>query len=275
MDTTTRALVLGGGGVAGIAWETGVLAGLADVGVDVTGADRIVGTSAGSTVAAQITSGLTLDELLRRQIDPAAQAPEIPSGVAIAELMEQWVEIYTQTSDPAEARRKAGALALAASTVTEERRREVISARLPVHEWPDRDLVIVAVDAYTGEPILFTPRSGVSLVDAVAASCAVPCVWPAVTIGDTRYMDGGMRSSNNADLAAGHDRVLVLSPLEDPVLAGQVATLGTTVEVIQPDDASRAAIGPDPLDPEVRTPSAEAGYAQGRAAAATVAALWR
>ncbi|GLX01060.1 patatin-like phospholipase family protein [Microtetraspora sp. NBRC 16547] len=275
MDTTTRALVLGGGGVAGIAWETGVLAGLADAGVDVTGADRIVGTSAGSTVAAQITSGLTLDELLRRQIDPAAQAPEITSGVAITELMEQWVEIYTQTSDPAEARRKAGALALAASTVTEERRREVIAARLPVHEWPDRDLVIVAVDAYTGEPILFTPQSGVNLVDAVAASCAVPCVWPAVTIGDTRYMDGGMRSSNNADLAAGHDRVLVLSPLEDPELAGQVATLGTTVEVLHPDDASRAAIGPDPLDPEVRTPSAEAGYAQGRAAAATVAALWR
>jgi NTE family protein len=75
-----RALVLGGGGVAGIAWMTGLLAGLADAGQDVTGADLLVGTSAGAAVAAQVGSGLSLDALFARQTDPALQARENRSG---------------------------------------------------------------------------------------------------------------------------------------------------------------------------------------------------
>ncbi|MFG1708220.1 patatin-like phospholipase family protein [Nonomuraea sp. M3C6] len=276
MSEIKRALVLGGGGVAGIAWETGVLTALADAGVDVTAADRIIGTSAGSTVAAQVTSGLPLSDLLKRQTDPALQTPELPSGVPMEELWTRFQQIFEQTPDPAGQRRAIGALALGASTVTEARRREVIEARLPVHEWPERDLVIVAVDALTGEPRLFAPGSGVGLVDAVAASCAVPGVWPCVTIDGVRYMDGGVRTSTNADLAAGFDRVLVLAPLPD-MAEGEPAWKGLegTVEVIEPDEDSLAAFGADPLAPEVRTPSAEAGYAQGRSAAARVTAIWR
>ncbi|MEV1171942.1 patatin-like phospholipase family protein [Nonomuraea sp. NPDC049784] len=268
-----RALVLGGGGVAGIAWMTGVLAALADGGVDVTGADRVVGTSAGSAVAAQVTSGVPLSKLLERQIDPALQTLELPSGVPLEELWPKLQEIYESTPDPAEARRKIGALALGATTISEARRREVIEARLPVHEWPDRDLVIVAVEAAGGEPRLFGPESGVGLVDAVAASCAVPGVWPCATIDGVRYMDGGVRTSTNADLAAGFDRVLVLAPMPD---MGEPAwaKLDGEVEVIEPDEDSRAGFGIDPLDPEVRTPSAKAGYAQGRAAVSRVATLW-
>jgi NTE family protein len=268
-----RALVLGGGGVAGIAWATGVLAALADGGVDVTGADRIVGTSAGSAVAAQITSGLPLSALLERQVDPALQTLELPSGVRLEEIWAKLQEVYESTSDPVEQRRKIGALALAADTISEGRRREVIEARLPVHEWPRRDVVIVAVETLSGETRLFEPGSGVGLVDAVAASCAVPGVWPCVTIVGLRYMDGGVRTSTNSDLAAGFDRVLVLAPMPD-VGEPSWAALDGRVEVIEPDADSLAAFGTDPLAPEVRTPSARAGYAQGRTAVARVAALW-
>ncbi|NJP91441.1 patatin-like phospholipase family protein [Nonomuraea sp. FMUSA5-5] len=273
-----RALVLGGGGVAGIAWETGVLAALADEGVDVTAADRIIGTSAGSTVAAQVTSGLPLKELLARQTDPALQTPELVSGVSLAELWVKLQAIAESGLDPAAQRREIGALALAAATVPEADRRAVIEARLPVHEWPERDLVIVAVEAVSGEVRLFERGSGVALVDAVAASCAVPGVWPCVTIDGVRYMDGGVRTSTNADLAAGFDRVLVLAPMADvgePAWKRLDGTADGTVEVIEPDEATLAAFGTDPLAPESRAPSAEAGYAQGRAAAARVAATWR
>ncbi|MFI7615773.1 patatin-like phospholipase family protein [Nonomuraea terrae] len=274
MGGDRRALVLGGGGIAGIAWETGVLAGLADAGVDVTAADRIIGTSAGSTVGAQVTSGLPLTRLLARQADPALQTPELAPGVATEELWEKLQRIAEGSGDAAEQRREIGAMALAAATVPPERRREVIAARLPVHEWPRRDLVVVAANALTGEPRLFTAESGVELVDAVAASCAVPGVWPCVTIDGVPYMDGGVRTMTNADLAAGFDRVLVLAPMAEP---GEPAwaKLDGVVEVITADDASLAAFGSDPLDPAVRTPSAEAGYAQGREVAARVAAMWR
>ena len=71
-----------------------------------------------------------------------------------------------------------GAFALAASTLPETKRRAVIAARLPAAGWPGRDLRIPAVDAVTGEVVIFTRDSGVTLVDAVTASCAVPGIWP-------------------------------------------------------------------------------------------------
>ncbi|MGK5557302.1 patatin-like phospholipase family protein [Actinomadura kijaniata] len=274
-----RALVLGGGGVAGIAWQTGVLAGLAAAGVEVTDADLVVGTSAGSTVAAQVTSGLPWEELLARQTDPDRRNEELVPAGSVAEAMERMLTLQSEGLEPAELRRRVGALALAAETVPESARRAVIEGRLPVREWPQRPrLVIPAVEAVSGAPVLFDAASGVDLVDAVAASCAVPGIWPPVTIADARYVDGGLRSMNNADLAAGHGRVLVVAPFADPVLEEDVAGLtaeGARVEVVVPDEASTAAFGTDPLDPATRTPSAEAGYAQGRAEAERVAALWK
>lgn len=88
----------------------------------------------------------------------------------------------------------------------------VIAARLPAADWPERDLRIPAVDAVTGEVVIFTRDSGVTLVDAVTASCAVPGIWPPASIGDHRYVDGGVRSSANADLAAGADQILLITP---------------------------------------------------------------
>jgi NTE family protein len=270
-----QALVLGGGGVAGIAWTTGLLAGLAGHGQDLTGADLIVGTSAGATVAAQVGSGVPLDELFARQADPARQTPEIPVEIDMEKFVEDFGAAFADGGSPAEVRQRVGEFALAAETVSEADRRAVIAARLPSHDWPAQRIVLVAVDVGTGEPRLFDRASGVPLVDAVAASCAVPGIWPPTTIDGRRYIDGGVRSGENADYAAGATRVTVVAPLgvESP-LPGEKAlltvledlrTAGAEIAVISPDEASVAAIGQNPLDPSTRTPAAEAGRAQGAA----------
>jgi NTE family protein len=275
----TRALVLAGGGVAGIAWELGLIIGLGRQGVDVTNPDLIVGTSAGSTVGAQIASGVPLAEL------EAAQLSEVTREIAVDLDVEAFratlAELVADAPDPQTARARVGSMALEAKTVPEEVRRQAIEARLPVHEWPAQPLVVAAIDAATGELSLLDRDSGVSLVDAVAASCAVPGVWPPVTIEGRRYIDGGARSLANADLAAGHDRVLVVVPmaLEGPYrddLDAELVILAETgkTRVIAADDASLAAIGPNPLDPSRRPDAYRAGVAQGEAAASDVAEFW-
>lgn len=275
---TTRALVLGGGGLAGIAWQTGLLAGLAEAGIDVTGADFILGTSAGSVVATQLATGVALPEMLARQVDPARQNRELaPSGTTHFELWEKLTGGRPESAGPAELRRRLGALALAADTVPEPERRAVIASRLPVHQWPARPLAVVAVEAVTGETALFDRASEVALVDAVAASCAVPGVWPPVTIGGTRYVDGGVRSLNNVDLASGYDRVLVIASVDDPATEAQVALLterGAHVEVVLPDERTAAVFTGDALDPSIRTPAAHAGVAQAAATVAAAARWW-
>ncbi len=270
-----HALVLGGGGVAGIAWITGLLAGLAEAGQDVTGADLIVGTSAGAAVAAQLGSGLSLDALFARQAEPALQARELVAELDLQKVAAEFGELMSGVTSAQDAQRRIGAYALAADTVPEAERRAVISARLPSPDWPARRMLLVAVDAETGAMRVFDRQSGVSLVDAVAASCAVPGVWPPVTISGCRYVDGGVRSGENADLAAGCGRIVVISPLgydsalPSPMplrrVVGELRSDGSAVTVITPDVASAAAMGLNPLDPATRTPAAHAGRAQGRA----------
>ena len=269
-----KALVLGGGGVAGIAWMTGLLTGLAEAGTDLTGADLIIGTSAGANVAAQVGSGLPLADLYARQADPERQSREIAVDLDLERLGAEFVTVMGEAESAREIQRRMGAWALGADTVPEPARRAVIEGRLPSHEWPERAIRLVAVEASTGETAVFDRDSRVGLVDAVAASSAVPGVWPPVTIGARRYIDGGVRSADNADLAVGWSEIVILSPLgyDSPLplmpLREVVATLrdsGSAVTVLTPDAASAAAIGSNPLDPGTRTPAAEAGRAQGRA----------
>ena len=280
---TSRALVLGGGGVAGIAWETGVLSGLADEGVDLLEADVIIGTSAGSAVAAQITSGLSLEALFARQLLPPEQSGEISADLDMDALVALFSEGLGGARTPREIRAAIGHVALAAATVPEAPRRRVIEHRLPVHEWPARDIRIVVVDAETGEDLVWDRDSGVGLVDAVAASCAVPGVWPPVTVAGRRYVDGGVRSGTNVDLASGYEVVVVLAPVAETLGLGDraVRAVADAVRarpetiVLGPDEASTAAIGTNALDPATRAPSARAGRAQGREQANAVAAVWR
>lgn len=269
-----QALVLGGGGVAGISWITGLLAGLADAGQDVTGADVVIGTSAGANVAAQLGSGLPLDELFARQVDPALQSREL-MAVVDWEKFAADIEPYTAgASTQAEHLISLGRFALDADTVPEPERVAVIESRLPSRDWAVRPTRLTAVDCVSGELTVFDAASGVSLVEAVAASSAVPGIWPPVTIEGRRYMDGGVRSADNADLAEGAARVVVISPLglDSPlptfmplreVLAG-LKEGGAAVTLISPDEASVAAIGTNALDPGTRMPAATAGREQGR-----------
>ena len=270
----TEALVLGGGGVAGVSWLTGVLAGLADAGQDFTAVDLLVGTSAGSTVAAQVGSGLSLEELYARQTEPALQAAEIMADVDLESFGARMAEVLRDAATIPEVLRAIGRFALDTATVSESARRAVIESRLPSHAWPDRALKVIAVDAESGLPRVFDKDSGVSLVDAVTASCAVLGVWPPATIDGRRYIDGGSRANDNADYALGASRVLVLSPFgsvqlwpTDKPLDQAVAELratGAEVAIVEPDEASRASMGSNPLDPSTRRPAAEAGRAQGR-----------
>lgn len=271
-----HALVLGGGGVAGIAWITGLLAGLAEAGQDVTaGADVLIGTSAGANVAAQLGSGLSLEELFARQVDPALQSSELMAEIDWTKFAADLQPYMSASMTQAEQLRGFGRFALDADTVPEARRIAVIESRLPSHVWPTRPLKLTAIDCASGELTVFDAASGVSLVEAVAASAAVPGIWPPVTIGGRRYMDGGVRSADNADLAAGADRVIVISPMgmDSPlpsprplreVLAG-LKDGGAAVTVISPDETAAAAIGVNALDPATRGPAATAGRAQGRA----------
>jgi NTE family protein len=293
-----RALVLGGGGGAGNAWEIGVIAGLCDAGLDVTKADLIIGTSAGSTAAAQITSAARPAELLASILAAAPQPETGPAGSGrgrapgrpTADLLEKTSKIIAAAEDAADMRRRMGAAALemdaAPGSSVQTQRRATVAARLPSQHWPQRPMLIVAVDAHTGEPVVFDRHSGVDLVDAVTASCAGPGA-PAHRIGGNRYIDGGYRSNENADLAAGYERVLVLSPFggrsRQPVewgthLAAQVDELrahGSRVETIFPDSSSRSAFGVNMMDPSARPPAARAGYDQGRAVAEQLTEFWR
>ncbi|MCU1664470.1 MAG: Patatin [Pseudonocardia sp.] len=276
---TDRALVLGGGGITGIAWELGLIAGLAERGIDLTGADLLVGTSAGSVVGAQIATGVDVEERYAAQLVP-------PAGEIAAALgrgtMVRFGLAMVGPRDPQRVRARIGRLALKAHTVPEAERIRVIGERLPVHEWPERALRIATVDAHTGEFVILDREAGVPLVEAVAASCAVPGIWPPVSTGGRRFIDGGVRSPANADLAAGFSRVVVIAPIMRGIgpLVGvdaQVAALradGSLVTVVSPDAGAVAAIGRNVLDPSRRAGSARAGRVQAAAAADAVAAVW-
>ncbi|GAA2710913.1 patatin-like phospholipase family protein [Actinoplanes palleronii] len=278
MGIDGKALVLGGGGVTGVAWEIGLLHGLAEHGVDLTDAGLFVGTSAGSSTAAQVLSGVPLADLYEAQL--AGPGTEIPARLGLGGLL-QYLVAGIWPGDPARGRAWLGRRALRADTVPEAERRAVIARRIGDGGWPATRLLIPAVDATTGAARIFDAAAGVPLIDAVAASCAVPLVWPPVTIDGVRYIDGGIRSIANADLAAGSRQVVVLAPATQSVRpsgrpSAQVAALGPSVRgaVVSPSAAARSAIGTNPLDPARRRPAAEAGRAQAATEAPHLRTLW-
>jgi NTE family protein len=198
--------------------------------------------------------------------------------MSVAELMDTMLAPRAEIEDSAELRCRVGALALTADTVPETARLAVIEVRLPVHAWLERALSLVAVDAHTGQSRTFTRDCGVGLVEAVAASCAAPGVWPPVACATSTAVSS---STSNVHLAVGYPVVLVFAPLVDSWLDSQVTELtqnSSQVEVIVPDENSLTAFGLTPLDPDTRTPAARAGRAgraQGHQAAITIAELWK
>ncbi len=272
----TRALVLGGGGVTGVAWELGLLEGLRRAGVDLTGADTIIGTSAGSVVGTRITTG-DLSDAYDDQLRPPDG--ELSAKLGATTLLKLGVMLARRGETTAKWQR-VGKAALSAHPESPDARRAVIRARIGEPDWPDRDLRITAVDTDKGELVVFDRNSGVTMLDAVSASCAVPLVWPPVIVNGTTYVDGGIRSAANADLAAGADVVVVLAPTTQPVsrehtLARQLERTGAaTTLLISPDAAASKEMGSNALDPAHRRAAAETGLRQGALVAEKVAQTW-
>ncbi|WP_456697710.1 patatin-like phospholipase family protein [Aeromicrobium sp. P5_D10] len=288
--TRERALVLGGGGSTGNAWLIGIIAGLFDAGLDVTTADLTIGTSAGSTAVAQIAGAPPSELFTATQEQQApARSGQRPTGQTTDHL-ERFRKIIASSEDVADMRRRMGAMALVREAESDgawqTQWRNIVASRLPSDRWPERPVLITAVDANTGDPVAFDRRSGVDLVDAVAASCAgggLP-----YRIGGTPYIDGGYRANaENADLAAGCKRVLVLSPLGGRTLhplewgtqlAAQVDALragGSQVETVVPDTDAEHMFGANAMDLSLRRPAAQAGYDQGQALADRLTEVFR
>ena len=274
---TRTALVLGGGGITGIAWELGILKGLADAGVDLSGADLVVGTSAGSVVGAQLASGRSLEELYDTQLAPH----DLEIGAQLSRLtLLRLVPPMLLPGSGRKKRARVGALSMRAHPPGGEERIEVIRSRIGVEKWPDRDLLVTAVEAETGKFKVFDRDSGVDIVHAVAASCAVPLVWPAVTIDGKHYIDGGIRSTANVDLARGFDSIVVIAPLPQAFskatsIRGQLEATGAThTAVVTPDTEALADIGKNVLDPAKRADAARSGLRQGADAVVKVRPAW-
>ncbi|HEX7758405.1 MAG TPA: patatin-like phospholipase family protein [Caulobacteraceae bacterium] len=293
----SRALVLGGGGPVGIAWEAGLLAGLAEQGVDLGQADFILGTSAGSVVGALIAMGRDPRDIARSIIAEADRPREIPQEVAqersgapnMMILFQKMQEAASGERDPQEVRREIGEFSLSAQTVEEESFLSGFGRQLAQAgdgTWPGHGYACTAVDTASGEFVVWNADSRVSLSRAVASSCSVPGVFPAITLDGRRYMDGGMRSATNADLAKGHDLTVILAlrlgggelsermmrPLEREMQA--LADAGGRTELILPGDARTAAFGMNLMNPRNRPAAAQAGLEQGRALAASLGVLW-
>jgi NTE family protein len=301
------ALVLGGGGAAGNAWMIGIIAGLAEAGVDLTeAADLVIGTSSGATAAAYVRSGKSPADLLASVLsEPARPAGQnrpppspspstLPSSLPMDTVFERLRAIGAAANSAEDLRRAMGVFALETSAMLDPaaaaQRRALVASRLPRPDWPERPMIIVAVNAHTGELAAFDRESGVDLADAITASTALPG-GPTPSINGIRYINGGVRSADNADLASGHANVVVLTPFSErsgPLPPGQFEGIrrspewgndlpsqvealrkeGANVEVITPDADSRTAMGTNQMDPATRIPSARAGYAQGKREAA-------
>ncbi len=285
---TSRALVLGGGGPVGIGWEAGMLKGLDDQGIDLANADLIVGTSAGAAVGTQIACGVTPAALFDEQLALVESGssiqitPDLPVLIAIGE---KWVGGLHVSQ---EVRAEIGVLGLNAKTGDEQEWIATFRTSLPSPDWPDRRLLVTAVDVSTGEFIVWDRTSGVKLELAIAASCSVPGILPPVTIDGHRYMDGGLRSVSNADLAKGYDRVVVIAPsgsADNPYdhntrlqLEEEAQALrddGSTVAVFLPDAEALAASGPNRMDIAFLRPAAEAGLHQSKNASDEIRTVWQ
>jgi NTE family protein len=277
-QTRTRALVLSGGGTAGGAWMAGYISALRGQGVDLGDADLIIGTSAGARTAAQLATG-TLGQAVRRY--RRGDIPAVELHATLPEFVAASMRIIAGTPDRQEATRRIANLApLGAQLASAAERHRMMAALLPATDWPGQRLLITAVDAETGHRAAFGADSGAGLLDAVAASGALPGIFPLVTIDGRRYADGGAHSLYNADLAAGHDVVTVLTPLPlndylRATLDAEVAALGTAaVHVLTADLQSLAAIGSNMFAAEAVPVAADAGTAQARRDIAKLRAIW-
>ncbi|GGV16193.1 patatin [Kitasatospora herbaricolor] len=274
MHIHDRALALGAGGPVGAAWTAGLACGLRLGAVDLGEADLIVGTSTGAIVGAVLATGQDLGRLAT-PVRPAGTPPRV-DGRRLGETLAVLAEA---ASDPAEAWRRAGRIAIAAETGPEQAHVARMQALTGADRWPDRKLLITAMDTGTGRPEVFDRHGGAALPSAVAASTAFPGIYPPITVNGRRYMDGSLRSATNARLAAGARTLVVIDPqahlFPRELLHQELAAAGArTVVTIEPDPASLRAFGPDLNDRAAWEPAYRAGLRQAAEAGERLRPVW-
>ena len=292
-----RALVLGSGGPLGFVWETGLLAGLAETGVDLSDADLIIGTSAGAIVGAQIAMGRAPGELATSILSESASLSGPLSHLSMlpdpdfTNFIDKMAEAISGNRPACEVRVEIGKWALRTETITEEMFIAILGHifnELVDDRWPDRNFACTAVDTLSGEFVVWNREAGASIKRAIASSCSVPGILPPITINGRRYMDGGTHSATNADLVKGYDTAVVMAVsgmAGDPEMAAQfrrqldnelvlLRESGTRVELVVPNTSSIRAFGPNLMDPRNAAAAAKAGLAQGNLEAATLRATW-
>lgn len=247
--------------------------------MDVRDADLLVGTSAGSIVATHLALGVDIDDAVARLTSPEASVTGARMGPSV---LLRYLAAGLRPGTPARQRAWLSRHADRAAIIDEDAFVSAVALGIEDADWPDRDLMVTAVRADTGEAVAFTKDSGVPLARAVAASCAVPLVYPPVTIHGDPYVDGGIRTVTNADMAEGADQVVVIAPIAFAVRKSQrpraqLARLGEHVRstCVVPDQTSLEAMGRNLLDPSTADDARRAGVAQGRRVVDRVAAVWQ
>jgi NTE family protein len=275
-------LILGGGGVVGVAWELGVLAAItADAGWNPATATVITGTSAGSMAGAITALGRDLPAIVARRtanvtMPDAASAPR--SSASTSAVSSELLDLMRPgTPTVTERARAVGRLARAARPAMDAAAyREFIGASVPA-EWPAGDLRLTTVDCESGETVLLGRDSGLDLIDAVAASCAVPTYFPTVEHQGRHFTDGP-RGPYIAALAAELDlNAIVFVGLRLPFMKGadehteldKLAARGLPVARVT-DGPAFAAVAADLMDPAAAAVATLIGHNDGRSAAAGV-----
>jgi NTE family protein len=268
MRHESTAVVLGGGGLAGIGWTVGVLAALEESGVlGLDSIDRVIGTSAGAAAAAAVLQAGSASVEYDKMVRKTRRNDEISPAVTLGDVMPDVMAIHGNQDPIAVKTKRFVALSRERSTIDPIRRRDAIARRVQKDSWPNGRFEVTAVRA-DGSRAVFTSESSVGLVDALTASCAVPGLWPVVRIDGEDYIDGGTFSLTNAELARDADRVVVLQPMPELpayATAERQEVLDRAV-VIEPSERARAGFGSDPFDPDVRGVAAVLGYEDGLAA---------
>lgn len=296
-ETDNRVLVLGGGGPVGEAWESGIVAGLTENGVDLSNADRIIGTSAGAIVGARLALGMPEPEYIDAALAPSDGSPanRSPNQSSTAPPPPDLSFLGAKLKEKAsvghaeESIRAIGEWAQRVRPVVSESQFVAsYERRFPENRWPRAAYECISVDTDDGSLRVWNQSSGVRLALAVASSCALPGVFAPIAINGHRFMDGGVRSVTNADLARGCTKAVILAPttgLDDDQIARDftqpldaelraLRSSGCGVELLSPDAASLKAFRPSIGDESRRAPALEAGRVQGRRTAARIATLW-